>query len=47
MMVLQQISVGRSDSAALWEETRLAVVQQLAHQFDLQLSEMPAAALVL
>ncbi len=35
--------LGRSDSAALWEETRLAVVQQLAHQFDLQLAEMPPA----
>ncbi len=34
---------GRSDSAALWEETRLAVVQQVAHQFDLQLAEMPPA----
>ena len=39
--------LGRSDSAALWEETRLAVIQQLAHQFDLQLAEIPAAALVL
>ena len=35
--------LGRSDSAALWEETRLAVVRQLAHQFDLQLAEMPPA----
>ena len=39
--------LGRSDSAALWEETRLAVIQQLAHQFDLQVAEIPAAALAL
>jgi lipoate-protein ligase B len=35
--------LGRSDSAALWENTRLAVVQQLAHQFDFQLAEAPTA----
>ena len=35
--------LGRSDSAALWENTRLAVVQQLAHQFDFQLAETPTA----
>ncbi|MDF3053391.1 MAG: Octanoyltransferase [Geminicoccaceae bacterium] len=35
--------LGRSDSASLWENTRLAVVQQLAHQFDFQLAETPTA----
>jgi lipoate-protein ligase B len=35
--------LGRSDLAALWENTRLAVVQQLAHQFDFQLAETPTA----